>query len=310
MTQGRCKIPIAKIISKSKRHVAFAFSKRRAGLFKKASEFYVLTGARIAIVTFFEAGKAFTFGNLILQLADVSAATSSAAGVFSSCSATVSCIFMSPFNVWDWSGLICCSGWLVISIVEVSIPPPKNGTIVVVVVGSAARGLIVRVGAAERAFVRTHLKVLLLSPESSLGLPKSGTFGGILEDEGSVIYLVCTIIDCLMTSSASTIRDCVFSSLMVIGFVEGLSDSVSSSEWSAWPIVWYAFPQASVVGLQASFGYLILVKFSGENDLLYNITELLLFCTVCAAECWLLCTYATIETFFFCTPTVVAMFFF
>ncbi|KAL9269225.1 Agamous-like MADS-box protein AGL61-like protein [Drosera capensis] len=60
-TRGRCKIPIAKIASKSKKHVAF--SKRRAGLFKKASEFCVLTGARIAIVTFSEAGKAFTFGN-------------------------------------------------------------------------------------------------------------------------------------------------------------------------------------------------------------------------------------------------------
>ncbi|KAL9255555.1 Agamous-like MADS-box protein AGL61-like protein [Drosera capensis] len=61
LTRGRCKIPIDKITSKSKKHVAF--SKRRAGLLKKASEFCVLTGARIAIVTFSEAGKAFTFGN-------------------------------------------------------------------------------------------------------------------------------------------------------------------------------------------------------------------------------------------------------
>ncbi|KAL9270866.1 Agamous-like MADS-box protein AGL61-like protein [Drosera capensis] len=60
-TRGRCKIPIAKIASKSKQHMAF--SKRRAGLSKKASKICVLTGARIAIVTLSEAGKAFTFGN-------------------------------------------------------------------------------------------------------------------------------------------------------------------------------------------------------------------------------------------------------
>ncbi|KAL9269416.1 Agamous-like MADS-box protein AGL23-like protein [Drosera capensis] len=60
-TRGRCKIPIAKIANKSKKHVAF--SKRRAGLFKNAGEFCVLTDARIAIVTFSEAGKDFTFGN-------------------------------------------------------------------------------------------------------------------------------------------------------------------------------------------------------------------------------------------------------
>ncbi|GAB2212525.1 hypothetical protein Droror1_Dr00020497 [Drosera rotundifolia] len=60
-TRGRCKIPMARIENKNKRHVAF--SKRRAGLFKKASEYCVLTGARVAIITFSEAGKAFTFGN-------------------------------------------------------------------------------------------------------------------------------------------------------------------------------------------------------------------------------------------------------
>ncbi|GAB2299121.1 hypothetical protein Dimus_033193 [Dionaea muscipula] len=60
-SRGRCKIPMAKIDVKRKNHVTF--SKRRKGLFKKASELYVLTGAEIAIVTFSGAGKAFTFGH-------------------------------------------------------------------------------------------------------------------------------------------------------------------------------------------------------------------------------------------------------
>ncbi|GAB2226922.1 hypothetical protein Droror1_Dr00008720 [Drosera rotundifolia] len=61
-SRGRCKIRIAKIQDKSKRHVAF--SKRRRGLFKKASELRALTGTcRIAAITFSEAGKAFAFGH-------------------------------------------------------------------------------------------------------------------------------------------------------------------------------------------------------------------------------------------------------
>ncbi|GAB2265370.1 hypothetical protein Dimus_000429 [Dionaea muscipula] len=60
-SRGRQKIPIAMIREKNKKHVTF--SKRRKGLFKKASELCVLCGVDIAIVTFSEAGKAFCFGH-------------------------------------------------------------------------------------------------------------------------------------------------------------------------------------------------------------------------------------------------------
>ncbi|GMH23887.1 hypothetical protein Nepgr_025730 [Nepenthes gracilis] len=49
------------ISDKNKKHVTF--SKRRSGLFKKASELCVLCGAEVAIITCSEAGKVFCFGH-------------------------------------------------------------------------------------------------------------------------------------------------------------------------------------------------------------------------------------------------------
>lgn len=58
---GRQKIPMAKIKKESHRQVTF--SKRRAGLFKKASELCTLCGAEIAIIVFSPAKKPFSFGH-------------------------------------------------------------------------------------------------------------------------------------------------------------------------------------------------------------------------------------------------------
>ncbi|KAI3793478.1 hypothetical protein L1987_36097 [Smallanthus sonchifolius] len=58
---GRQKIKIAKI--KIKNHLQVTFSKRRSGLFKKASELCTLCGVEIAIVVFSPAGKVFSFGH-------------------------------------------------------------------------------------------------------------------------------------------------------------------------------------------------------------------------------------------------------
>ncbi|XP_057836666.2 agamous-like MADS-box protein AGL29 [Cryptomeria japonica] len=58
---GRVKIPMKRIENPNSRQVCF--SKRRMGVFKKASEVSVLCGAQIAIIVFSPAGKAFTFGN-------------------------------------------------------------------------------------------------------------------------------------------------------------------------------------------------------------------------------------------------------
>ncbi|CAK8566948.1 unnamed protein product [Lathyrus sativus] len=58
---GRQKIPIEKIPKKS--HLQVTFSKRRSGLFKKASELCTLCGVEIAIVVFSPADKAFSFGH-------------------------------------------------------------------------------------------------------------------------------------------------------------------------------------------------------------------------------------------------------
>jgi hypothetical protein len=58
---GRQKIEIRRIESEEARQVCF--SKRRAGLFKKASELVVLCGAEVAAVVFSPAGKAFSFGH-------------------------------------------------------------------------------------------------------------------------------------------------------------------------------------------------------------------------------------------------------
>ncbi|KDP37622.1 hypothetical protein JCGZ_06965 [Jatropha curcas] len=58
---GRQKIAIEKISKKN--HLQVTFSKRRAGLFKKASELCTLCGVEIAIIVFSPANKAFSFGH-------------------------------------------------------------------------------------------------------------------------------------------------------------------------------------------------------------------------------------------------------
>ncbi|KQJ91729.1 agamous-like MADS-box protein AGL61 [Brachypodium distachyon] len=57
---GRQKIKIRRIDSDQARQVCF--SKRRAGLFKKAGELSVLCGVQVAAVVFSPAGKAYSFG--------------------------------------------------------------------------------------------------------------------------------------------------------------------------------------------------------------------------------------------------------
>ncbi|XP_051133582.1 agamous-like MADS-box protein AGL62 [Andrographis paniculata] len=60
-SMGRRKIKIEKIVVKN--HLQVTFSKRRSGLFKKASELCTLCGADIAVVVFSPAGKVFSFGH-------------------------------------------------------------------------------------------------------------------------------------------------------------------------------------------------------------------------------------------------------
>ncbi|CAA0806757.1 Agamous-like MADS-box protein AGL62 [Striga hermonthica] len=60
-SQGRQKIAIAKIEDKNRRQVTF--SKRRPGIFRKASELCVLTGAEVAVVVHSEGKRVFTFGH-------------------------------------------------------------------------------------------------------------------------------------------------------------------------------------------------------------------------------------------------------
>ncbi|PHU10373.1 MADS-box transcription factor 23 [Capsicum chinense] len=61
-TQGRRKIAIKPIDNQNSRHVTF--SKRRSGLFKKASELCILTGAEIVIlVQSLKRQRLFTFGH-------------------------------------------------------------------------------------------------------------------------------------------------------------------------------------------------------------------------------------------------------
>ncbi|XP_022155748.1 agamous-like MADS-box protein AGL62 [Momordica charantia] len=60
-TQGRQKIEIKKLEKKSSKQVTF--SKRRTGLFKKASELSVLCGAEVAIIVFSPNDKVFCFGH-------------------------------------------------------------------------------------------------------------------------------------------------------------------------------------------------------------------------------------------------------
>ncbi|KAI3897252.1 hypothetical protein MKX03_036602 [Papaver bracteatum] len=58
---GRKRIKIEKIKDKSRLQVTF--SKRRKGLFKKANELSVLTGAQVALIAFSPAGKPYVSGN-------------------------------------------------------------------------------------------------------------------------------------------------------------------------------------------------------------------------------------------------------
>lgn len=60
-SMGRQKIAISKI--QKKNHLQVTFSKRRAGVFKKASELSTLCGVEIAIIVFSPANKAFSFGH-------------------------------------------------------------------------------------------------------------------------------------------------------------------------------------------------------------------------------------------------------
>ncbi|CAL5411446.1 unnamed protein product [Camellia sinensis] len=60
-SKGRQKIAMTKMSNKSNRIVTF--SKRRSGLFKKASELCTLCGAEIAIIVFSPGKKAFSFGH-------------------------------------------------------------------------------------------------------------------------------------------------------------------------------------------------------------------------------------------------------
>ncbi|XP_007015089.2 PREDICTED: agamous-like MADS-box protein AGL62 [Theobroma cacao] len=59
--QGRQKIAMKKIAKKNNLQVTF--SKRRTGLFKKASELCTLCGVDVAIIVFSPAGKVFSFGH-------------------------------------------------------------------------------------------------------------------------------------------------------------------------------------------------------------------------------------------------------
>ncbi|XP_073154119.1 agamous-like MADS-box protein AGL62 [Henckelia pumila] len=65
-SMGRQKIKIAKI--EVKNHLQVTFSKRRSGLFKKASELCTLCGVEIAIIVFSPAGKVFSFGHPNVEL--------------------------------------------------------------------------------------------------------------------------------------------------------------------------------------------------------------------------------------------------
>nr|GMC48944.1 agamous-like MADS-box protein AGL62 [Ipomoea batatas] len=63
---GRQKIKIEKI--EMKNHLQVTFSKRRSGLFKKASELCILCGVEVAIIVFSPAGKVFSFGHPNVEL--------------------------------------------------------------------------------------------------------------------------------------------------------------------------------------------------------------------------------------------------
>ncbi|KAL2898831.1 Agamous-like MADS-box protein AGL62 [Bienertia sinuspersici] len=61
INKGKQKISIEPIQNKAKKQVSF--SKRRNGLFKKASELCSMSGAQVAVITFSPAGKLFSFGH-------------------------------------------------------------------------------------------------------------------------------------------------------------------------------------------------------------------------------------------------------
>uniref|UniRef100_A0A0E0MLN4 MADS-box domain-containing protein n=1 Tax=Oryza punctata TaxID=4537 RepID=A0A0E0MLN4_ORYPU len=61
-SMGRQRIEIRRIDNKERRQVTF--TKRRGGLFKKASELALLTGASVAVVVFSEANHTYAFGHL------------------------------------------------------------------------------------------------------------------------------------------------------------------------------------------------------------------------------------------------------
>ncbi|KAL5724975.1 hypothetical protein ACHQM5_008174 [Ranunculus cassubicifolius] len=58
---GRVKISITKIEDRVKRNTTF--TKRRTGLFQKAAEYCVLSGAQLAIIVFSSRGTLFSFGH-------------------------------------------------------------------------------------------------------------------------------------------------------------------------------------------------------------------------------------------------------
>ncbi|KAK6945923.1 Transcription factor, MADS-box [Dillenia turbinata] len=60
-TKGRQRLPMEKMEKQSNLQVTF--SKRRSGLFKKASELCVLTGAEVAVVVFSPGNKVYSFGH-------------------------------------------------------------------------------------------------------------------------------------------------------------------------------------------------------------------------------------------------------
>ncbi|XP_050234794.1 agamous-like MADS-box protein AGL62 [Mercurialis annua] len=60
-SRGRQKIEIKKVEKENSRYVTF--SKRKNGIFKKATELSTLTGAEVAVLLFSEHGKIFSCGN-------------------------------------------------------------------------------------------------------------------------------------------------------------------------------------------------------------------------------------------------------
>ncbi|KAF9684175.1 hypothetical protein SADUNF_Sadunf04G0090400 [Salix dunnii] len=64
-TRGRQKIAIKRIENENDRLITF--SKRRSGIYKKASELVTLCGAEVAVLVFSPAGKPFSFGHPSLE---------------------------------------------------------------------------------------------------------------------------------------------------------------------------------------------------------------------------------------------------